>query len=230
LSTARGNEESDLLAVDALRDVDADDPPVGVGDRAAAHAGIDRAREVDALVVALVDEAVVRPLDDGEAEVEGIAHRVDPLAFREFPFERARVEIEVGNGALGDPHDGEVVRDVDREEAERSLRAVGREVFEAIGPGIEREPRDHVVVRDRIAVGAHDEPRADRGLPACRLQQRADLEDAGLRHLEDALGGRGESAWRGLGRCARRSLGHDGRAGGAGNECHGGEERATHRW
>ena len=84
----------DLLAVEPLGDVHADDAPVAARHRPAAHAGIDRAGEMDALVVALVDEAVVRALDDGEAQVERVAHRVDALAFRQARAERTRVELE----------------------------------------------------------------------------------------------------------------------------------------
>ena len=90
--------------------------------RTAAHAGIDRAGEMHARVVALLDEAVVGAFDDREAEIERIAHRVEPLAARRLVLERRRVELEMRKIGAVELDDRDVVGDVDREQLQRALR------------------------------------------------------------------------------------------------------------
>lgn len=77
---ARRHQEAHKLAADLLGDVDADDAALGIDRGTAAHAGVERAGEVDALVVAALDQAAIAAFDDGEAEIEGIAHRIEALA------------------------------------------------------------------------------------------------------------------------------------------------------
>ena len=149
---------------------------------------------MDALVVALVHEPVVGALDDGEAQVEGIAHGVDALALGQLAGERPRIELEPGQArGVVDAHHREVVGHVDREQAQRTARAVGREVFQAVGPRIEGELGHDVVVRDGVAVDAHQEAGAQGGLAPRRLQQRANLQDARLGQLVHPLGRGGQA-------------------------------------
>ena len=165
--------------------------PAAVGDRAAAHAGVDRAGKVDVLVVALVDQAVVGALDDGEAQVERIAHRVDALALGQLR-PRARAGRIRTSGRPVARSSFTTARSCVTSIASRlsgPVRAVGREVLEAVGLRVEGELRDDVVVRDREPVGAHDETRAQGRLAPRRLQERAHLQDARLGELVDALGG-----------------------------------------
>jgi len=67
------DEKAHELATAAGGDVDAGNFAGGRGGRAPAHAGIERAREVDAHVVAAIDEAVIGAFDNGETEIERIA-------------------------------------------------------------------------------------------------------------------------------------------------------------
>ncbi len=143
------NEEAHELAVEPLGDVDAGDLAGLRHRRSAAHAGIDRAGEMHARVVALLDEAVVGAFDDREAEIERIAHRVEPLAARRGVGDRGRVEVEMRQVRAFELDDREIVGDVDREQLQRALRSVGPCEFEAIGLRLERVLRNDVVVRDR---------------------------------------------------------------------------------
>ena len=88
---------------------------------------------MDLLVVAVVDEAVVRALDDREAEVERIAHREQALALRHRAGDRALVEFEERRHGLVEADDGKVVDDVDRLQGEGPARAVRRDVLQPIG-------------------------------------------------------------------------------------------------
>src|SRR5215470_13101320 len=70
----RRYEEAHELSAELFRDVDADNIPVRRHGRAPAHAGIDRTREVNPLVVAAIDQPVIGALYDGESQVQRVSH------------------------------------------------------------------------------------------------------------------------------------------------------------
>jgi hypothetical protein len=165
---ASGHEEAHEIAAELLRHVDADDGALGADRRAAAHAGIERARKMDAFVVAALDETVIGAFDDGEAEIERIAHGIEALALGELAAERPRIEVEERHVAAVEVHHRKIVGEVDGEQRELAARAVGGGVFKTISLGLERYMRDDVVVGDGKSVAAHQEARSQRGLPSRR--------------------------------------------------------------
>ena len=160
------NEEAHLLAVDAARDVDADDMALVVERRPAAHAGRERAAEEDLRIEAALDQAVVGALGDREADVERVAERVDPLALRERRVERAkrqRVEglASAASGArlrIAGAQQRQVVQHVELQDLHRRLAAVGRHVDEVVPLRLERRLADDMEVGEDVALALTKKP------------------------------------------------------------------------
>jgi hypothetical protein len=110
------HEEAHKLPSPARCHVDADDPAVGRDGRAAAHAGVERAGEMDALAVAVFDQTVEGAFHDGEAEIERIAHRIQPFAAGQIARHRPLVEGEERRVMLVETDNRQVVRQVDPEQ------------------------------------------------------------------------------------------------------------------
>jgi hypothetical protein len=153
----RRHEEADELAAPPCGNVDADHSTFGGDGRTAAHAGIERAGEVNLFAVAVLDQPVVGALADGEAEVERVAHRIEPLTFRQIARHRSCAEREERRILLVEAHDREIVRQVDAEHADLAVTAIGCRIFEPIGLGLEHELRDHMIVGDGEPVGGDEE-------------------------------------------------------------------------
>jgi hypothetical protein len=143
---------------------------------------------VDAIVVAVLDQAVVSAFDDGEAEVERIAHGIKTFPLRQTALHRNLVEAEERRVVLVEADDGEVVRQVYAQQTDIAVTAIGRHIFKAIGRRLERDLRDHVVVGDGKAVGGNEKSRTDRDLTPCVGDQRANLQEPRRRRGIDALG------------------------------------------
>ena len=181
-----GDEKAHLLAVDAARDVDADDVAFLVERRAAAHAGRERAAEEDLRIEAAPHQAVVGALRDREADVERIAERVDALALRERLAGRAkRQRVEALARRVGGAQQREVVQHVELQDHQRRLAAVGGDVDQVVAIGLQRGLADDVEVGDDVALRADEEARADRGLAGAALQHGADLDQLRARLLVD---------------------------------------------
>ena len=79
----------------------------------------------------------------------------------------------------------EVVEDVELQDDERRLAAVGGDVDEVVAVGLERRFADDVEVGDDVALRRDEEARADRGLAGAALQDGADLDQLRARLLVD---------------------------------------------
>src|SRR5687767_4074578 len=75
-----GHQEADLLAIQALGNVDSDHRTGAIDCGSAAHAGIDRTGEQNLRIVGTGDEPVERTFRDGKSEIERIADRVQAFA------------------------------------------------------------------------------------------------------------------------------------------------------
>ncbi len=111
----------------------------------------------------MLDKAVIGALDDGEAEIERIAHRVEPLALRQASAQRRGIEGEAcpRRHTVFEPDQREIVGEIDGEQPQPTMPAICHGVFEAIGFGLERVLRDNVIVGDGDPPLAHQEARAD---------------------------------------------------------------------
>ncbi|MEJ2175554.1 MAG: hypothetical protein P8Y76_11785, partial [bacterium] len=109
------HEKAHQLAAAVGRDIDAEHPPRRVDDRTAAHAGIDRAGEVEALVILLLRPAVVGALDHGQALVQGIAQGEALVALGERGVAQGE---RAGVAAVALQH-GEIVDHVHGDDLER---------------------------------------------------------------------------------------------------------------
>jgi len=94
----------------------------------------------------VVEEAVVRALDDGQAEVERIAERVEARALRGMHGGAAQWRTD---GPFGGD-DGDVVHDVDRLQRDRNHRPVAPHGFGAVAVGVIHQLRDNMVVGDDV--------------------------------------------------------------------------------
>ena len=219
---ASGHEEAHQLSAGPLGNVDAYHLSVGAHGRTAAHARIERAGEMHALVIGVLDQAVVGAFDDGEAEIERVAHREQALAFGQAG-RLSCDEFEEPSVALVEPHDGEVVGEIDGKQLDPAATAVGGGVFQQIGLGLERDLRDDMIIGDGEAVGTNQKPRADRGLPSRPGDDRSDLQQPRRRGGKDLLGRRRS----GNGRLAGNGESHaDPRKGGG--ETNGGAQKLPH--
>lgn len=131
---------------------------------------------MDAFVVTMFDQAVIGAFDDGETEVERIAHRVEPLALGHGSVHRRLVEGEERRIAPVELNDREIVRHVHPDQAEIAVAAVSAPVFEPVSLRLQCGLRDHMIVRDRKPVGGDEEAGADRCLPSGICKQRTDLQ------------------------------------------------------
>ena len=68
--------------------------------RATAHAGIESPGEVDAFAVAVLHKTVIGAFDDGEAEVEGIAHRIEGSPLSKSPANARSSKVKNGASCL----------------------------------------------------------------------------------------------------------------------------------
>src|SRR6185295_6678559 len=154
-----------------------------------------------------------------EADVERIAERIDALALREWLVggtERQRVEglARAGRARVAGAQQREVVADVELQDDQRRLAAVGGDVDEVVAVGLERRFADDVEVGDDVALRRDEEARADRRLARAALQDGADLDQLRARLLVDFArrqrhrrgghGGRRRARGRGGGRVAAR--------------------------
>jgi hypothetical protein len=110
-------------------------------------------------------------LDDGQAEVERIAERVEARALR--GAHGGAVERRT-DGLLGD-EDGDVVHDVDRLQRDRHHRPVAPHGFAAVAVRVIHQLRNDVVVGDDVLRITGGEARADD-----RLGSGAGFDDANL--------------------------------------------------
>jgi len=102
----------------------------------AAHAGVQRARQVEPLVERVLEQPVVRSLDDAQAEVERVAHRVQAGALdRGRPGER-----DHHARARRPAYDREVVDRIDSLEAHR------------LGPALPVDALDRELISTLVAV------------------------------------------------------------------------------
>jgi len=208
----RGHEETHELAADPLGDIDTDDQTLGRHGRAAAHTRIERAGEMDALVVAALHQPVVGALVDGEAEIERIAHGIEALAFGQTAGHRRLVEREERGIALIEVDDSKIVGKIDRQQLDLAAAAVGTGIFEPVGFRLERHLRDDVIVGDGKPVGGDKKARADRELASAAHHERANLQQPRRGRGIDALR-RGRNGRNGFLRLARRHPGYVDRAG-----------------
>ena len=130
------------------------------------------------VVVAVLDEAVIGPFDDGKAEVQRVAERIETLALGQAALERRFVEGEERRVVLVDAHECEIIGQIDRKQSHAALRAICSGIFEPIGLRLERRVGDHVVVGDRKPVGRDQKAGAGRGLAAGIGQEGADLQQS----------------------------------------------------
>jgi hypothetical protein len=203
-SEARRHQEADQLAPAPNGHIDAGDAQVGGDGRAAAHAAVDGAGEMDLLVIPALDQPVVGALHDREAEVMRVPQPVEALAVGKPALQRALIELEERPPLTFGAHNRKIVDDIDRQQLQGAARAVGGRVFQAIGAWIEAVPRDDVVVRYCKPVRAHQEPRAERRLLAGAGNKRAHLQKTRPRPGGDALGRRRRGRQR-VGRLRRRT-------------------------
>ena len=75
------NEKAELIP--RRRHVDADHSPGLVDRRPAAHSGVERPGEVNSRMAGVREMTVVRPLHNAQAEVFGMAERVQPVSLRD---------------------------------------------------------------------------------------------------------------------------------------------------
>ena len=138
------------------------------------------------LVERVLEQAVVRALDDAETQVVRMSHRVEPRAVGGLPVH----ELESSSWGGGAAQNGQVVDRVDRLDVYHLRTA---EVVDALGDvaiGVEHELRDDVVIRHHAAGMIGEETRADHGLGARPLLGHADLDDRVRKAPEDGLGRR----------------------------------------
>ena len=165
------HDEADELPVGDHGDVDTVHAASRIQRRSARHAAVDRTRVVDALLDAVLDQAVRDAFGDGQAQVQRKTDRPGAL-----PLSRnLAAQLQGRQFEVVGRDDGEVVADVDGEYVQRPAAPVARQVFQPVLPWVQHGLRHHVVVGHDPAPVIDGETAAVECARFGRVEEAADL-------------------------------------------------------